>query len=304
MESSTVSLKKIDSLLIDFDQALLVNYPVMKLGVVAGVEFYIEKLAVLARSVMQEHLDCKDWVLTAPPFIAAPAAANLLCWCLYDVLADQLPPSYSLSMIDLHYKNLPTGVEDDQDFKLCYEYSNNSVEDRVKERSRMQDDIGLHADAFEGKGVLIVNDIKVTGTQQDFLTSSFAAVSPARLHWVYILEVDRSLASEHPEVEHQINNSNIKSLDEYKQVIQLSDTHYTARCLSRLFNYQIDEFRSLLNALDSAQLSTILGYALGERRFEGAYFSEKLELLKDFCTTTNTAAIKYDNNPNRAVRST
>ena len=281
--SSTHCLQRVDGLPIDFEEALLAHYPAMKLGVVASVDFYIDKLATLSKQVMFDNADCKNWAITAPPFITAPAAANLLCWKLYSNLQKSLSGKYNLSLVDLHYTSDPSGIKGERDFKLGYEYSSNSVEERVKERSRLKDNINSHEKEFFDKGVLIVNDIRVTGTQQEFMHQSFQKVSPARLHWLYILEVDKQLGAKHPQIENQINSSSLQSLDEYQQVLSSDETRYTARCISRLFTHNQNQFRSLLTELNSDKQKLILKYAIGEKRFNGHYFDEKMSILQAMC---------------------
>ncbi len=279
-------LRTIDSLPLDLSEALFVHYPSMKLGVSSAVDFYIDKLVGLALQSMQETPECLDWVITAPLFNTAPAAANLLCWKMYKKLSVSLPKGRELSLVDLHLSPQRMTINSKKDFKTYYEYSSNSVEQRVKERSQLHkgsDDIIDQGDAFTGKGVLIVNDIKVTGTQQMFMSQSFEQVNPNSLHWIYIFEVDKSLGIKHPQVEAQINNSSVQSLDEFSDVICSIETHQTARCVTRLFTYDMDDFKTLIKRLPTQKRQIFFHYATEEGRFEGDYFIEKYRVLRGLC---------------------
>ena len=291
--SSTVSnhlqcLQTIDSLPLDLSRPLFFHYPTMKLGVSSAVDFYIDKLVDLALQSMLKAPECLDWVITAPLFNTAPAAANLLCWKMYKSLLKVLPKERHLSLVDLHLSPQRMKINSKKDFQTYYEYSSNSLEQRVKERSQLHqgsDDIVVKGDDFVGKGVLIINDIKVTGTQQMFMTRSFEKVKPASLHWIYIFEVDKALGVKHPQVESQINNSRVQSLEEFSDVICSDDTHQTARCVTRLFTYEMNDFEVLIKQLSARKRQTFFHYATEEGRFKGDYFIDKYTVLKKLCET-------------------
>lgn len=278
--NSVLSLKQLNQLPVDFADPLLIQYPAMKLGVLSAVEFYIEALAEKVSEIIEASTDIDKWVLTGPPLIKAPAAANLLCWRLYHHLQLRHSGRARLSMIDLRFLGDSEQVMDLQDFKLRYEYSNNSVEQRIKERSRLRDDIHLHEHDFLGNGVIVINDIRVTGTQQDHMNSSFERVKPAALKWLYILEVEQQLGITQPQIEHQINSSKFDTLDGFVDVLTSADHRFTARCISRAFNYDIDEFSSMLHSLSDQKRQNLYELAVGEGRFEGDFFADKFKLLK------------------------
>lgn len=279
----TQCLKEINSLPVDFDQALFAHYPAMKMGVCSSLETYIDPLAGLVKKTMAQHPDCKEWVLTAPPYLALPAAANLLCWKLMATVQAELPDDYSLELLNLHYTSIETGVSDERDFKLRYEYSNNTLEDRIKERARLQDDIHRHAAILSGRGVIVINDIKVTGTQQQQMTQSFQRVKPQHVEWLYIFAVDPDLGVRHPEIEHQINSSRLQSLPEYQQLICDAGTQHTARCISRLYSHELDDFKVLVDALAKDKRRELFALITAEKRFNGDYFAEKTRYLKQCC---------------------
>ena len=256
--------------------------PAMKMGVSGAVDAYIDLLAERIIKTMSAHAYCKDWVITAPPYLALPAAANLLCWKLVDALKASLSDGCSLVLLDLHYSSVEYGVSDERDFKLRYEYSNNTVEERIKERSRLKDDIHLHREVLAGKGVLVINDIKVTGTQQQHMTQSFEQVQPVHIEWLYIFEVDAALGIKHPEIEHQINSSRLQAMHEYQQLICADDTRHTARCVSRLYSHALNDFKTLIDVLGPDKRAQLLALIKAERRFDGEYFAEKTAYLEQY----------------------
>ena len=285
--STLLSLRQLEQVPADLDSPIFANYPAMKLGVPSAVDFYAARLTNLARELMHEHLEMQNWVLTAPPFNTVPAAANLLTWRMHKALRASSPDGVKLDLVDLHLEPQRMQINSDEDFKTYYQYSSNSVEQRIKERARLHqgdDDIVRNGDRFAGKNVLIVNDIKVTGTQQAFMQQSFDRVFPSRLYWLYIFEVDPQLGADQPEIEHSINSSRINSLHEFSEVLNAEDTRHTARCVSRLFSNAEDDFVNLVTQMSPATRQQILHYAQAEGRFEGDFFINKFRILKSYAT--------------------
>ncbi len=274
------SLLQINQLPVNFSDPLIHQYPAMKIGVLSAVEFYIELLANKVMKLIDDCPSITEWVLTAPPLIKAPAAANLLSWRLHDHLRSRISKRVTLSAVTLQFIGDSEQIVDEKDFKLRYEYSRNSLDERIKERSRLKDDIGHRGDDFFNKGIIVVNDIKVTGTQQEHMKNSFDKVNPAALNWLYVVEVDKTLGVEHPEVEHQINCSRLNTLEEFIDVLKSDDHHFTARCISRVFNYNLDQFDHLLNQLGDRKKRELYELAAGEGRFSGAFFRDKFSRLK------------------------
>ena len=286
---SVLCLKQLGQLPVDFTDPLLIQYPAMKLGVLPAVDFYLDALAERVGEIINASPSINKWVLTGPPLIKAPAAANLLCWRLYRHLQLRLSGRVILSMVDLHFLGTSEQIMDQQDFKLRYEYSNNSLEQRIKERSRLRDDIHLHEQDFSGNGVIVINDIRVTGTQQEHMNTSFGRVKPALIKWLYILEVENQLGINHPQIEHQINSSRFDTFDDFVELLTSADHRFTARCISRIFNYDTNDFFSLLSALSDQKRQSLYELAIGEGRFEGEFFADKFKLLKQQCSNTGRA---------------
>jgi hypothetical protein len=285
--ASVSCLQKIDQLAIDLEQDLFTHYPAMKLGLDEDVSFYARKLAKVANNIIKKTEDCYDWVLTAPPYNAIPAAANLMSWRVYDLLKESLNSRQQLSIANLRLPKKSMVINNAQEFKTYYEYSNNSIQERIKERTKLQqnsDDIIKHKQDFCTRGVIVINDIKVTGTQQRFMQQSFAQVGPAHLHWLYVFDVDADLGKIDPKIEHRINHSKLQTLNEFIEVICSEKIEYTARCVSRLFAYETTDFEFLLHQLGAKRRALLLDLATREGRYDGDFFSEKIVLLEALCT--------------------
>ncbi len=270
-------------------QPLAKHYPLMKLGSKTDIAFFADQLAPLAIAHIEANPQIKQWIITAPPHNVIPAAANYICWKIFEQLKQQPALADKLKQIDLKVPKQRMAIKDANDFKTFYEYSNNSIEQRIKERTRLHhgdDDIVIRGDEFKDCGIIVVNDIRVTGTQQEFMQQSFDRVGVADLQWLYIFEVEKQLGLDDPQVEHRINTAKVQTLEEYQAVFTSNDVNYTARCISRLFTHETDQFEHLLRQIDKPRQQQVLDFATREGRYEGEFFAEKFNLLKQIAQSS------------------
>ena len=270
------SLHRITKLPIDLNNPFYTHYPSLKLGVDESVVHYGKLLAPVAKQLILANLDYTDWVLTAPAYNALPAAANLLCWCVYDLLKDQLPPSITLSVLDIHESNRFLEPESQ---KKADDYSKLSQEERIKSRERSNQFI-IPEPAFCDRAVIFVNDINVTGTQQKFMQRYFESVQAAIVQWLYVIDVEKSIGESEPQLEYSINYSKIASFEEFAQIIAHANIQYTAKCVWRLLAYSVPELDQLFRTLDDNRKSRILQLALEEGLSKKEIFQKKIALLK------------------------
>jgi hypothetical protein len=96
------ALHTIAGLPLDRRFPLFQHYPGMKLGVRECVRFYADLLVPLAAGIIAGQADDTEWVVTAPPFYAIPAGANLMAAEVFRAL-DERFPSRSFRAVDLRY---------------------------------------------------------------------------------------------------------------------------------------------------------------------------------------------------------
>ena len=276
-ESTLCVLEQIHSLPLPLEQARFRHYPGMKLGQLPQIAFFGEQLGARALEVL--HTDPHhEWVMTAPPYHQLPAAANLLARHVHTLLQQ---PGRNLPLIEPRLGQQQIEIRSQEEFKTFYDYSKNSLQQRIQERQRLQQiqDADQLAPRFKNRNVIIINDIYVTGTQQQFLQQMFTQFQVHACYWFYIFQVESALAQAHPEIEHQINNSQITDLDSYAKVLADSDTRHTARSISRLFNEEIDNFSYVLARLPPGVQQHLYQLALKEGRYGHPMFQPKMQLL-------------------------
>ena len=292
-DPSVLALYQIASLPIALDDPVFTHYSRMKMGVHKDLDFFAEKLADRAYELIEANPQHDSWVLTAPHYHAIPAAANFLCQRVHTLLQARPVMGKQISMVELQLPPQSATIHNAEDYRLHFEYSRNTVEDRIKERELLYRDacnIVQKKPQFEHKAIIVINDIKVTGTQQKFMLASFDRINVATIYWLYILEVDAAIGLQEPHIEHSINHAGIRSMDELKDIINNHDISYTARCMSTIFTYEIQDFGRLLNSLSPSHITRIYRLASNDETYNGEFFREKLSLLKNYCENSKTTS--------------
>ncbi|HIL79442.1 MAG: phosphoribosyltransferase family protein [Methylococcales bacterium] len=278
-KSVTTALKELRVLPIALEDELFRHYPATKLGVSPHVEFYSEKLYEITKQILLSDPD-QNWVITAPAYYHLPAAANLMARDVHQLLQKQ---GFNAPLVEPRLQQKKIEFSSEEEFKKYLDYSKNNLKQRIAERQRVQQ--LLQTDKlktyFENRSVIIINDINVTGTQQHFMQQEFDEYEVTSCHWLYIFNVDNQLAEDHPEVEYQINNSQLSDINSFAAVLADENTRHTARCISRLFNESLENFDHLINSLSDAGRERIFHLAEQEGRFNSPIFREKMQVLVD-----------------------
>ncbi|HMH99405.1 MAG TPA: phosphoribosyltransferase family protein, partial [Bradyrhizobium sp.] len=253
-------MQTITSSSLDPQDPLFQPYPSMKLGVRESVRFYANLLVPLAEKIVASQPETTDWVITAPPLYVIPAGANLIASAVFQKLRERLPRSQSLRLVEMRYA-LPMPASTPE---LGGDYSNSDISARIRNRQRLHEGDGAPRPSladFEGRAVLFINDINVTGTQQRYVQQTLDSVQPASIHWMYIFQVDRDLGRSNPGIEYALNFLNLGTFEEFAEVMASADIDYTSRCVSRLFGYSIESLEPLFRSLDVARRDLLLDLA-------------------------------------------
>jgi len=271
------SLARIDALPSRFEGPLFRHYPGMKLGCMDDVAAIGARLADRAAGVIAEQGPQAAWALTAPPYYRLPSAANLLAERVH---ADLRRRGLALPLVDLRLSAEQVATRTLAQFRQTYAYASSSQAAREAERQRLARTMTPGCMApLSGCHVLVINDIHVTGTQQRYLQQGFDAAGVRASHWLYVFEVERDLAREHPQVEHHINTAALDDAESFAALLNDVGTRCTSRCLSRLFSEEFDAFRHIAARLTPWARRRIGRLAAQEGRYPFALFAERLELL-------------------------
>ena len=225
------SLYRINQLPIDADAEIFRQYPAFKLGVTASVRHYAQLLLPLLKRLVaktSEHTCC---ILTGPAIAAQTlAGANLLCRELFDLYKQEGDERATkpLSLIEIEYDNEKTASID---------YANLDFADRVTERERLNSRLVSNSD-FQGRPVVFINDICITGAQQRAMQRYFEREGAACVTWLYLIVVDPEVGKTNPKIEWQINFCPFEDL---LRLVSREEIQFAGKCVLKLMNLSIAE---------------------------------------------------------------
>jgi hypothetical protein len=283
----TTSLHRINQLPLDADAQVFRQYPGFKLGVANSVRHYAQLLLPLVKRLIANDPEHPDWIFTAPAIASqTPAAANLLCWKLFDLYLREpdLRSSKQPSLIDIQHDDGSSASIDWKDPTKSQDYSKLDFADRVTERERSSRRLVRNPE-FHGRPVLFVNDICVTGAQQHTMQLYFERAEVACVRWLYVIEVDQEIGRSHPEIEWQINFAPFEDL---LRMVSREQIQFTSKCVQRLMHLSIAELDQILRALSEERRTRLMKLAMlnGFQNLDG--FQEQMELVRSYGAKKNS----------------
>jgi hypothetical protein len=286
-DESSVALHTITSLPLDPQFPLFQHYPAMKLGVRESVAFFVQLLVPRAREILACEPDDREWVVTAPPLFAIPAAANLVAREICRELGGARGSHRAPRLVELRYA-APNPVTCHLEARAS-DYSRASVADRVKSRHQLYEGragVVVDPEVFRDRAVLFINDINVTGTQQHFMRRALTPALPASLHWLHVLQVDPVLGRSNPEVEYALNHLRFASFEEFAELVVSPGIEHTARCVDRLFQHDLAVLEPVFRTMGAERAKPLLDGAAEEGRWKGlgADYQTRIAVLADRIT--------------------
>ena len=268
----TTCLHRITQLPFDADAELFRQYPGFKVGVVDSVRYYARLLLPLVRELIANDSDHTGWIITGPAIAAqTPAAANLLCRELSDLyLRERDTRNYKeLSLIDIQYDNEKTASID---------YARLDLSDRLILRERLSQRLVRNVD-FQGRPILFVNDVCVTGAQQHAMQEYFKRDGAACVRWLYLIVIDPEIGRANPRIEWQINFAPFEDL---LRMVSREQIQFTGKCMTRLMHLSSAELDQVLRALDVERRTRLLELATlnGFQNLDG--FEEQMKLVRSY----------------------
>ncbi len=201
------------------------------------------------------------------------AAANLLCRELFDLyLRERDTPNYKeLSLIDIQYGNGGTASID---------YANLDFAERLTLRERLSQGLVPNAE-FRGRPILFVNDVCVTGAQQQAMQEYFERDGAACVRWLYLIVIDPQIGRANPKIEGQIN---FVPFEDLLRMVSHEEIQFTGKCMTRLMHLSVAEFHQVLRALDVDRRARLLELATlnGFQNLDG--FEEQMKLVRSYGT--------------------
>lgn len=269
---NTTALHHISQLPFDGNKEIFRRYPGFKLGVTDNVRYYARLLLPLVKRLIADEPQYTEWILTGPAIATqTPAAANLLCWELFDLYMRErdISNSQKLSSIDIQYDNESTASID---------YARLDFADRLTERERLSRLLVRNAD-FHGRPILFINDICVTGAQQHAMQQYFERDDVACVKWLYLIVVDPEIGRARPKIEWDIN---FVTFEDLLPMVSREEIQFTGKCVLRLMHLSVAELDQVLQELNKERRTRLLELTVlnGFQNLDG--FHEQMELVRSY----------------------
>jgi hypothetical protein len=274
----TTSLHRITQWPLESEVEILRQYPAFKFGVTNSVRYYAQLLLPVAKSLITSDPKYNDWILTGPALAAqTPAGANLLCRELFELYTQEQDSSTRLSLVDIQYYNESTAAID---------YAKLDYADRVRERERLGQQLVPNPD-FSGRSILFVNDICVSGAQQQAMQQYFKLNEAARVSWLYLVVVDPEIGRANPKIEWHINFAPFEDL---LRMVSSEQIQFTGKCILRLMHLSLEELDQVLQSLNHERRTQLLELALLNGFQDLAGFDQQMQLVRSYSQNRNAVA--------------
>jgi hypothetical protein len=274
--SETTYLHRISELPFDEQSEIFRHYPGFKLGVIESVRYYARLLLPVARELIANDSEHTGWILTGPAIASQTlAAANLLCRELSDLYLRERDTRHDkeLSLIDIQYDNESTASID---------YAKLDFADRLTLRERLSQRLVRQPD-FHGRPILFVNDVCVTGAQQQAMQEYFEREGAACVRWLYLIVIDPEIGRTNPKIEWQINFAPFEDL---LRMVSREQIQFTGKCMTRLMSLSTVELDQVLRALDVERRTRLLELATANSFQNLDGFEEQMKLLRSYAAET------------------
>ena len=276
LPESVLCLHRVSRLPVDLADPVFACYSTMKLGAAASVAYYARLVAPLVERAIAADPACRHWLLTAPATDALPSGANLICEAVDQLLRDRLPPGVALRRVDLRQR---TPDPRHRELNRAYRYSRLSWSARRRSRAYWHS-LLIDEPALAGRAVIFINDINVTGAQQDGMRHWLARQGAASVTWVYIVDVEEAVGRAAPEIEYTINESTPLTVERLAEVLASDGLRLTSKGVGRLLLLEASDLDRLLTLLDENVREELRRFAMLDSRYATAEYAAKIALLQ------------------------
>lgn len=250
------------------------QYSLFKLGVIRSVDHYARRIAPLIRESWEVYSSDRSWVVASAPFARLRNSANLLCSRAWELIRDDLPSELEFCRRDIRKYPDPLRFSD----KNFSRYSELSLEEREKAAERSLAAC-IRDSGFNGCAVVFIDDIRVTGTQQDIIRRYLKRAGASYVSWMYLIDVAKSIARTMPELEYRLNMLGVPSFESFARILVEEEVEPTLKCIWRLFTYNRKRIEILGHQLNGDVKKKLLEMAKREGFLEVRTFAEKMYIL-------------------------
>ena len=142
------------------------------------------------------------------------------------------------------------------------------------------DSFFLNEGFYEGKTLIFVDDIRITGTHEERLKAILRNNSRLCNNRVFYVYYGRLRGPSRPEIEAALNFASVRSLDDYMRLSKQPGHHVIVRPIKFLLGRSQTEFRQFLQSCPNSLARELYDGCLGEGYYQIPDYQDNFHLLK------------------------
>ncbi|WP_158826745.1 phosphoribosyltransferase family protein [Mucilaginibacter lacusdianchii] len=148
------------------------------------------------------------------------------------------------------------------------------------------DSFHIDANFLEGKVLLFLDDIKITGSHERMISKMIAEYKlQNEVHMLYFAELVNS--SIHPNIENDLNYHEVKTIFDLDKIINSGQFAINTRLVKYILNYAHQDFCIFIEYQSKAFINQLYDMALGNSYHTMDNYSLNLNYIKNYLFTKN-----------------
>jgi hypothetical protein len=275
MKSNRYALYKINNQnILDFDAS---KYSLLKFGHRASINDYANKLFSLVLELHNsDAININNSVILIGPYQFIDTASSLLT-------------KQTISLLNQYAKNTNNLMEichSKVNRKTTYftDYALMSKEDRYN--LIKNDSFIVDYDAIGSKDIIIIDDIRISGTHEDIMYNIFKDGGfQNTINFIFLAEVERNEFD--PKIEHFFNSKTISNVKDLIPYITSDSLDFTTRGVKMILSQSQHEFIDFIAKISIDNMEELRKLAIGNEYDKIELISNNLEILKEKLTQKN-----------------
>jgi hypothetical protein len=164
----------------------------------------------------------------------------------------------------------------------------------AEQRIQLIGNDSFHIDSafLEGKTVLFLDDIKITGSHERMIMKMVSQYNLTNdIYMLYFAELANK--GIHPNIENYLNYYSVKSIFDLEGIIQGPCFSINTRIVKYILNYQFDAFCIFIESQSTDFINSLYNMALGNSYHTIEAYAQNLEFIKDYLLYKSQKTLEY-----------
>lgn len=260
----TTSVYKFNSL-VELPAIVRTNYSLMKFGHDQATH---ELAVALANTIFDEHISTlmtRECVLIPSPYNFVPNAATILTRHVVDHLNEKLV------QVNGHVVGTNTIQR-----RVTYTADYGKVNRETREQLLSQDRFYFNEEYLEGKFLIFIDDVKITGTHERRLE---AEISRLNLNNDRVYAYIGTYTGSNAAIESELNHSTVVNAHDYVRHVCAKQHHVVVRSIKILLGTPREDLERAVDCIHFKTLKAIVAGAYGEGYHKIPSYQSNLEYI-------------------------